>query len=124
MNIAELAIHRKGTREFIAKDSTTLILIPTTKTEAFGTVEFSDQPPRAPQVFKFIYPLNVPIDTTPDGDVHKIDFILVGNHDAQIEIGDHWSEGEQFYVVEWVQPYNGYEVKAGGTSHGDRPDHG
>jgi hypothetical protein len=122
----ELALHRKGTEQFIAKDPTILTLTPTDEVEEFGTKHFVDQPDRPEQVFKVIWPGG---DTggkvaTSEGETARYDFILVGKHDAEIEIGDHWVEGDQIYVVESIAPYNGYEVKAGGSSHGTDPEHG
>jgi hypothetical protein len=130
MNTAELALHRKGTRDFISRDKTTLVLIPSNEVWVDGTKEFVEQPPRPPQDFKVIWP---GADTggkvaTSESETARYDFVLVGKHDALVAIGDHWTEGvgenQQTYVVEWVQPYNEYEVKAGGVSHGDTPAHG
>lgn len=125
MKPLELAIHRKATAAFIEADKTTLVLIPTNEVETYGTKEYIDQPPRVAQDFKFIYP--APEGgrvTTADGQRFRFDFILVGKHNAVVSIGDHWTESEQIYVVEWVAPYNGYEVKAGGSAHGSSPAHG
>lgn len=124
MNPVELAIHRKGTSQFIAKDSTELVLIPSGEVEINGSKSFVDSTPRIPQLFKFIYPGGNGVSITSDGITHKFDFILVGEYDATVAIGDHWAEGEQFYQIEWVAPYNEYEVKAGGTTHGANADHG
>ncbi|AZS12562.1 hypothetical protein HWB99_gp026 [Mycobacterium phage DrLupo] len=127
MNAAELALHRKGTRDFINRDKTTLVLYPSNEVWVAGTKEFADVPPRPPQDFKVIYPgadSGGKTATDEGTETARYDFILVGNWDATVAIGDHWSEGEQTYVVEWVQPYNEYEVKAGGVSHGNTPAHG
>ncbi|AAN02078.1 gp24 [Mycobacterium phage Barnyard] len=131
MNAAELALHRKGTRDFINRDKTSLVLYPTNETWVAGTKVYNDVPPRPAQDFKVIWPgadQGGKVNTDEGTETSRYDFILVGNWDAVVEIGDHWTEGDdenrQTYVVEWVQPYNGYEVKAGGVSHGDSPSHG
>lgn len=126
MNAAELALHRKGTRDFINRDKTVLVLEPTTEVWVAGTKTFAAVAPRPPQDFKVIWP---GADSggkvaTSESETARYDFVLVGKHDAMVAIGDHWSDGEQINVVEWVQPYNEYEVKAGGVSHGDTPAHG
>lgn len=130
MNVAELALHRKGTRDFINRDKTVLVLIPSSEVWNAGSKTHVDQLPRAPQDFKVIWP---GADSggkvaTSESETARYDFVLVGNYDATVAIGDHWTEGvepnQQTYVVEWVQPYNEYEVKAGGVSHGDTPSHG
>lgn len=126
MNDIELLVHRKGTEQFISRDQTDIVLIPSVSVEEFGTKTISEGTPRASQSFKFIYPAGDSggIVSTGQGITHKFDFIIVGLYDAIVSIGDHWEEGSQFYQIEWVQPFNGYEVKAGGTSHGSAPDHG
>ena len=124
MNPLELALQRKATAEFIEADRTDLVLIPSNRVEEFGTVSFVDLPPRPSQPFKVIWPGGDGIVVTSDGTTRRFDFILVGNYNATVAIGDHWSEGSQHYQVEWVQPYNEYEVKAGGSSHGSSPAHG
>lgn len=128
MNDIELLVHRKGTEQFIAKDQTDIILIPSVISESFGTKTISEGTPRASQSFKFIYPAGDAgggiVPTSGQGITHKFDFTIVGLYDAIVSIGDHWKEGNQFYQIEWVQPFNGYEVKAGGISYGSTPDHG
>ena len=124
LSATELLIHRLGTKQFIEKDFTTIVLIPSVKTTEYGTDTFTDGTPRLPQNFKMIYPGGDGIIPTGEGTTRRFDFILVGEYNAEVEIGDHWKEGEQFYQVEWVDPYNEYEVKVGGSSHGPDPDHG
>lgn len=118
----ELSIHRKGTERFINADPTEITLIPSTVVWSGGTKTFGDDDPREPQIFKVIWSGSQDgIVVKSEGTTRRFDFILVGLHDAEVAIGDHWSVDDQHFQVEWVAPANGYEVKAGGVSHGSTP---
>lgn len=122
-NAVELKIHRKGTLKFIASDPTVLVLVPTLDDFINGTKVSYQMNERDPQIFKIIWSGSIDgLVSTGDTNTHRFDFILVGPHDAQVSIGDYWeTEDGQKNVIEWVAPYNGYEVKAGGVSHGRVP---
>lgn len=118
----ELSIHRKGTERFINADPTQITLTPSTETWSGGTKVFGSATPRAPQSFKVIWSGSQDgIVINSEGKTRRFDFIIVGKYDAAVEIGDHWNLNDQHFQVEWVAPYNGYEVKAGGSSHGSKP---
>lgn len=119
---AELTIHRKGTEHFIASDPTQIVLTPSTEVWVGGTKTYGSEEPRESQTFKVIWSGSQDgIVVTSEGKTRRFDFILVGKHDAQVAIGDHWNVNDQHFQVEWVAPANGYEVKAGGSSHGSKP---
>ena len=120
----ELSVNRDNTEAFIDADPTWLALIPSVEVWAGGSKRFVDQAPRPLQPFKFIYPGGDQTVTTSDGTTKKLDFILVGNYNATVAVGDHWKEGQQVYRIEEVEPFNGYEVKAKGTTIGGNPLHG
>jgi hypothetical protein len=61
------------------------------------------------------------IDRRPPSGTRRFDFVLVGEHDANVAIGDYWKVGNQEFRIEAVTPYNGWEVKAHGISHGPKP---
>jgi hypothetical protein len=123
MDAISLALHRKGTEDFIAADPIDIVLIPSGKTEDAGTAVFSDSPPRTVQRFRAIYPGSLDgIVPTTDGTTRRFDIVLVGKYTAVAAIGDHWKIGNQFYEIEWIAPQNDYELKVGGTSHGSSPD--
>ena len=123
--VFEVAVNRKLTKWFIDTDPTSLILIPRTKQDRpGGSHRFVDGPAKDPQIVKMIYPGGDGIVVTADGKTRRFDFIIVGQHDADIAIGDHWTEGDQNYVIEYLFPFNDYEVKGGGVTHGSAPDHG
>jgi len=118
---AELAIHRKGTARFIDADLTEIVLRPIGEQWVDGTKRLVPQSPRPLQKFKIIWPGdNGIVRPTPNG-VRKFSFYLLGNYDAVVEIGDTFSIGTEKFVIEYVFPDNGYEVKAGGNAHGSKP---
>jgi hypothetical protein len=122
---AKLAINRKATQRFIDDDPSDITLIPiVTENRPGGAKVRVDGTPKASQTFKFIYPGGDGIVVTAEGQTRRFDFILVGAYDADLSIGDHWTEGGQNYVVEYVLPFCDYEQKAGGVTHGAAPNHG
>lgn len=122
LSAIELSIHRKGTERFIAGDPTEITLIPSTEVWSGGSKTYGIENPRDPQNFKVIWSGSQDgIVVKSEGTTRRFDFVLVGAYDAQVAIGDHWKVGDQHFQVEWVAPANGYEVKAGGVSHGSNP---
>lgn len=124
-NALEIAIHRKNTKRFIDADPTPVTLIPRgKKVYVDGTATFVQEPARPEQICKIIWQwdngVNREISQSTSGS-RRFDFVILGTHDAVIEIGDYWVVGEQTYVVEYVFPFNDYEVKAGGVTFGSKP---
>jgi hypothetical protein len=123
-NALEIAIHRKNTKRFIDADSTKITLVPNSEQFVDGTKKFIQGTPRPEQTLKIIWQGDTgmvrQIDNAQSG-VRRFDFILLGEYDAVIEVGDFWRVGTQEYRIEYVYPYNDYEVKAGGVSHGHKP---
>ena len=118
----ELSIHQKGTENFINSDPTEIILKTLTEVWNAGSRSFNASVDRDSQTFKVIW------SGSQDGIVlngetraRSFDFILIGKYDAEIAIGDYWTLNDQHFQIEWLAPYNGYEVKAGGCSHGSKP---
>lgn len=124
LSSVELAIHRKGTIRFIASDATNVVL-KTRGTESMvnGTKTFIPGDDRPEQSFKIIWAGDNGVLRQVDsaGGVRRFDFILVGSHDATVDIGDYWEVDGQENRIEYVYPANGYEVKAGGISNGPKP---
>lgn len=123
-NPLEISIHRKNTKRFIDADATKIALIPKGDYFIDGTKVSLDQPPRAEQTFKIIWmgETGVIREVNDSGGVKRFDFVLVGEYDAIVEIGDHWFVDGQIFVIEYIYPFNDYEVKAGGVTHGSRPN--
>lgn len=121
MSDAELTLHRQGTLDFINADPTWITLVPYVEQKVNGTLRFAAGPPRIEQKFKLIWAgENGIIRQTPNGS-RRFDFILVGQHDAIVDIADFWKIIHQEFRIEYVFPSNGYEVKAGGISNGPKP---
>ena len=126
---AELALHRLGTQHFIDADYRMIALTPRTQELVNGTKKFAVQSPRPAQKFKVIFQNTSGVYQNPAlyrevgdrGGVQRFDFILVGEYDAVVAVHDFWKDGDQQYEVEYIFPYNGYEVKVGGVSHGPKP---
>lgn len=122
-SVTELAILRADTARYINLDPTSIILIPRSEQWVAGTRKRVNTSPRAPQLFKIIW------GSTGAGfapliggsETRRFDFILVGNYDAIVAIGDHWLIGTQDNEIDYIFPSNGYEVKCGGHSHGGDP---
>jgi hypothetical protein len=119
----ELVVLKANTERFIQRDPTDIVLIPRTEVWVAGSKRFSNEPPRVSQTFKVIWGGSTGVTTTIDGTTRRFDFVIVGASDATVEIGDHWSTGAglQDNQVDYVFPFNGYEVKAGGNSYGGKP---
>lgn len=111
----EMQLLRDQTEWFIQANPFDLILIPINRVkQPGGGVAKVNQPPRAVQRLRLIsmsYSQKPVI--TDDGIEREIDLTLLGAWDSEIDIGDHWRDGEDLWyeVVEMV-PYNGYEVRA------------
>lgn len=119
----ELRIHRLGTSKFISADTSKIELIPRKDLIVAGTKTFVDLPKKEPQNFRIIWNGDSGISRNPgqEGGSRKFDFILVGEYNADISIGDFWTSGDQEFRIEYIYPDNEYEVKAGGVSYGPRP---
>lgn len=119
----ELAIARLNTETFINLNPTSIILTPQITTFVAGTRKRMPGPLRAPQNFHVIWGTVgagfVPVIA--GGETRRFDFILVGNYDAVVAIGDYWNVGNQQNEIGYIYPSNGYEVKCGGYSHGGGP---
>lgn len=122
LSTIELSIHRKGTERFISGDPTSIVLTPSAEVWSGGTKTFGSGTPRQSQDFKVIWSGSQDgLVVTAEGTTRRFDFILVGRYNAEVAIGDYWKVDNQHYQIEWIAPDNGYEVKAGGTSHGSKP---
>lgn len=126
MTLAEFEneINQLNTAAFVDADLTWINLVPNEPVWTGGSKRWVAGSPRPPQKFKVIWPGGDQIVTTSEGTTKKLDFILVGYHNAQVAVGDSWGEGPQRYRIEEIEPWNGYEVKAKGISIGGSPSHG
>lgn len=122
--------NRGITRAFIMNDPTLITLIPTVKVrKPGGGFDKNTLAPRPAQYFKVI-PQSGSADgivDTSDGKERRYNFVLVGEWDATVQIGDFWIDPDRddfFWSVQGFQPYNGYEVKFGVIGFGGDPGNG
>jgi hypothetical protein len=121
MLAVERSIHRKNTKRFIDSDPTVITLTTPVSAVVNGTRVANYSEERNPQTFKIIWQGDDGVVREIPGGTRRFNFILLGEHDAELAIGDFWQVDEQKFVIEYVFPDNGYEVKAGGVSHGPTP---
>ena len=118
----ELAINRSNTQRYINMDPVDIALKFKTISFVNGTRIAVPDSTRDSQTFKVIWTGNLTgIITTPDKQVRRFDFILVGTYDSIVAIDDYWLIDNQQNNIDYIYPSNGYEVKCGGTSQGDKP---
>lgn len=121
---------RRQTHWFIMNDPTPIVLTPRDRAIApGGGWNAVDLTPRPEQIFKMIFQSGVVdgVVATADGQDRRYDFVILGEWDCTLGIGDYWVDAlndHQFWTIAGLQPYNGYEVKAGVLSYGRDPQHG
>lgn len=126
-----IEMNRNLTHWFIMQDPVDVVLIPrvTTRTTT-GATKQEDGPSRPLQRFKFVYGGNTGagragIVPTGDGRERMFSYVLIGDYDAEVDVGDHWTDDKgQNWEVEEILPYNGYEKKATLRSYGRDPQNG
>ena len=126
----QLLLHRRNTKRYINSKPTEIQLSIIVKTMVSGTKVSGYSDLRQNQTFRIIWQGENGVVKQPPSGTRRFDFVLLGEYDADVAIGDFWeveSEDEsgkvvkQKYVIEYIYPGNGYEVKAGGVSHGSSP---
>lgn len=119
---SELEVNKGLTHWFIQMDPTTVSLVPRLRQKgSSGGHKWVNGSPRSPQEVKMIPQAGVlgGIQTAEDGLSRRFDFVLLAEWDAIVVIGDHWVDDDgNTWVVESLDPYNGYEVKAGVKAYG------
>lgn len=113
------------TNWFIGLDPYPVQLIPVTKVKQPGGGEKTQKlPPRPEQVVRVIYVSGDSdgLTLTVDGQIRKYSTVMVGGWSSTIKVGDEWTDKNgATWRVDGLQPYNGYEVKAGCTLVGANP---
>jgi hypothetical protein len=111
----ELAVQRDLTEWFIAANPIWLRVTPVNKVrKPGGGTALVNLPDREPQRMRLIsMSASQKPKITEDGIEREIDLTLLGSWDCQLDVGDHWTDGEglSYEIVEMV-PYNKYEVRA------------
>jgi len=114
---AELKIHKANTKAFIATNPSVLQLIPRTRIKDGSGTRFMNGTPRDPQTFKLI-DQSTSRNTIPgkirtsDGVERLIDYILLAESDALVELWDYWADSDGTWEVGEIYPSNQYEIRA------------
>lgn len=117
MNAEELRIYRLNTKAFIDADPISLVLRTrgSSRTPS-GGVALQETAPRPEQTFKLIMqsPAGGSIEQrTEDGTERRVEYVLLGEWDAQVEIGDFWDDDRGMrWEVTAIIPTNEYETRA------------
>jgi hypothetical protein len=114
---AELKYQRENTLAFIMANPTRLELIPRVRVKDGTGTRFVDQAPRESQQLRLIDQSTarntIPgMVQTSDGRERLTDFILLGTHDAEIDLWDYWVDATGTLEVAQMFPWNQYEVRA------------
>lgn len=122
---AELEVNQRNTKAFIDANPVELVLRTRIRTNTGSGVKEEEGPQRDPQIFRLIdqtrtsgpEPGTVQAN---DGVQRKIEYQLLGVHDAVIGLYDFWvdSAGIRFEVADLI-PFNGYEVRAQVIRYGE-----
>lgn len=115
MDAVELDINRKNTTAFIAFKPVSLALIPVVREKVLsGGWKEVDQPARPPQTFRIIElgaTTRIPKIKTQDGVERDAQYWLLGEHDAAVGLGDHWTEGTRHWAIGEIIRTNEYETR-------------
>ena len=124
----EDTVNRRNTARFIAANPSNIRLIPRVRVKDANGMAWVDETPRPLQTVRLIdqsgsvrpFPGIVPT-ALPGGSQRKVEFLLLGKYDAQVRIGDYWTDLQGVrWEIEELLPYNGYEVRATVVRFGER----
>lgn len=109
-----LAYLRYTTKKYIEDDPTTVTLFRQTVVDGDDGGHDFPKLARPVQVFRFI---NQDVTSgiaygSDDGVARRFTYVMVGLHDADVDINDTWSDGQKQYKVESLIPNNGWESRA------------
>lgn len=126
---------RKGTNLAIKIDSHPIVLTPHQRTrKQGGAYDWEPQPPRPVQQLA-VEPVGATlsgitgtgggVQATDGATMHKWDYELVGPYDAQMEIGDTWTDDTgTIYRIVAIKPTNSYERRGVVSAIGKAPSYG
>lgn len=132
-NPAMLAVTRRQTKWFIDNDPFEIILTPVVKVRVpGGGYQVSNGAPRAPQRVKLIYTGSARgvagqegSQVTQDGVEHRYDYVVVGEYNFQVAIGDTWQDalGNTCRITGLI-PDNEYERRVTASIFGTQVEGG
>ncbi len=123
---AELRVNRLNTSVFISQSPKRIELRTRERVKLpTGGHTTTEGLTRLRQTFRLIQqsPSGASIEQrTEDGSTERrVDYILLGEWDAEVDVGDFWAEGGSHFEVMSMIPWNGYEVRANVEATGRRP---
>ena len=116
----EQTVQRRLTTAFIATQPVELVLTPRSrvKTSAGGRT-WVEAAPRAAQTLRLVEPSNPARPTrTADGIERTVEFLLIGEHDAQLGVYDVFDHAGGRWEVVFLYHENGWERRAEVARHG------
>lgn len=117
---------RYTTQQFIKDDPIVIALKRQTKVAKPGGGHDFPKVPIPEQTFRFI---NQDITSgfatgMDDGMARRFSYVLVGLHDADIEVNDTWEADGAQYKIDSIIPNNGWESRCYVTGFSMEPEHG
>lgn len=121
-----LSYLRYTTRQYIESDPTPVTLIRKVKVAKPGGGHDFTKVPISEQIFRFInQDITVGMAYSVSDDIsRRFSYVMLGEHDADIEINDSWVEGDRQYKIEGIIPNNGWENRCYVTCFAKEPDKG
>lgn len=121
-----LAYLRYTTKQYILDEPTTIVLKRQVKVNKPGGGHDFPKVALPAQIFRFV---NQDIGSgislgSDEGIARRFNYVLIGKHDADIDINDTWEDGVDQYKVDSLVPNNGFEVRANIVGFSVEPEHG
>lgn len=116
-----LDINRRATKRFIDVAPVSIVLTPVLETQTAGGKQQVEQAPRTAQVFTLLEPGDSghrDKTTMVDGSQLTLEYLLLGEHDAEMAAEDRFVHDGRKYKIVHVMPDNGYERRAMVIRHG------
>lgn len=122
---------RKATDLIIKVNPRSVTLTPHSRVDKGGGLyDVEEQRPRATQTFSIEPAAPGSVDVSSEvaslggANAPRWAYVLIGRHDAVVEVGDTWQEGETLYRVVSLSPKNDYEKRAVVVAFGKDPNYG
>lgn len=121
-----LALLRYTTKQYIQDDPTEVIIMRQTKVSRPGGGHVFPKNPIAPQIFRFVNQdiTGGAINGSDDGTARRFTYVLIGEHDADLDVNDTWEIDDQQYKIDAIIPNNQWESRAYVTCFTKEPIHG
>lgn len=117
---------RLTTQAFIDEDPTSIVIMRRTRVAKPGGGHDFVPSPLPAQNFRYINQdtsggLGRGLD---GGEVRSAGYVVIGRYDADVSVGDTWTDNGIKYEVDSFIPNNGYETRFHATGFASEPEHG